>query len=189
MKRKAVFLDRDGTIIEERNYLSNPEEVRLIEGAPESILALSNAGYFVVMVSNQSGVARGLFGEREVRLVNDRVEEELKRFGAQLDAIYYCPHYEKGTVSRYAIACSCRKPQPGMGYQAAKDHGLELSESYMIGDKLSDVEFGRNCGMKNAILVRTGHGRQQALPWSDYGIEAADICAAASIILKQGDKV
>lgn len=187
MKRKAVFFDRDGTIIEDMDYLSDPNGVRLIKGAAYAIRILSEAGYFIVMVSNQSGVARGMFTIYEVQLVNERVEVELEKAGSRLDAVYFCPHYDKGSVPAYSFSCACRKPRPGMGLRAAQEHELLLSESYMIGDKYSDVEFARNCGMKNGILVRTGHGMEQTLLLSDYGMEAADIYAAAKMIIKQGD--
>lgn len=186
MKRKAVFLDRDGTIIEDCDYLSDPERVRLIGGAAEAIRELRKAGYFIVMVSNQSGVARGMFALRAVEEVNARVREELAAEGARLDASYYCPHYEKGSVPKYSIVCRCRKPLPGMAQSAASEHALELSESYMIGDKGSDVEFGRNCGMKNAFLVSTGHGAEQTIAALGYGTRVRDIGQAAEIILGGG---
>ena len=182
MKRKAIFLDRDGTIIEECNYLSDPEQVRLIPGSGEAIRALSEAGFFIVMVTNQSGVARGMFTEDDVKKVNQRVCTELKRYGAVIDAIYYCPHHVKGTVPQYAVSCNCRKPLAGMGLQAARDHDLDLAESYMIGDKQADVDFGRNCGMKGAYLVRTGHGAEQDEK-QEYAKIVADIGQAAIQIL------
>ncbi len=181
--RKAVFLDRDGTVIEERNYLSDPEQVQLIDGAAEAVRALSEAGYLIVLVSNQSGVARGYFTEEDVQAVNRRVCSEIEKRGAGLDAVYYCPHYEKGSVAEYAVACGCRKPKAGMGIRAAAEHDIDLSESYMIGDKPSDVEFGRNCGMRNAFLVSTGHGAGQETG-GGYGIMTKDIGEAAQYILE-----
>ena len=182
--RKAVFLDRDGTVIEERNYLSGPEQVRLIDGAAEAVRALSEAGYLIVLVSNQSGVARGYFTEEDVQAVNRRVCSEIEKRGAGLDAVYYCPHYEKGSVAEYAVACGCRKPKAGMGIRAAAEHDIDLSESYMIGDKPSDIEFGRNCGMRNAFLVSTGHGAGQETGGDGYGIMTKDIGEAAQYILE-----
>lgn len=184
MKKRAVFLDRDGTIIEERNYLSDPAGVALIPGAAEAIRKLSQRQYMIVVVSNQSGVARGMFTEKDVHLVNQRVEQLLLQEGAFLDAIYYCPHHPDGIIPPYNKICNCRKPAPGMGLLAAEQYNIDLSKSYMIGDKADDVLFGQNCGMRNAFLVSTGHGTKQHLPGT-YGIVAADICAAADMIVQK----
>lgn len=157
MKRRAVFLDRDGTLIEERNYLSDPDNVKLIDGAPEALKALAGAGFLLLMVTNQSGVARGYFTMEDVIKVNNQVEKLLERKGAYLDGAYVCPHYEKGVIPEYAIRCNCRKPRPGLALKAVKDWDLDLSMCYMIGDKLADVEFGLNIGAKSSYLVQTGH--------------------------------
>lgn len=183
MKRRAVFLDRDGTIIEEKNYLSNPAQVILINGAAQAIRRLSKAGFLIVMVSNQSGVARGKFTEETVNAVNQQVEHLLWRQGAKLDAVYFCPHHEEGSCSRYAVSCNCRKPKPGMGLRAARELSIDLAESFMVGDKHSDIEFGQNCGMKGAYLVLTGHGRQQQFAVED-GRVVRDIQEAAGRILE-----
>ena len=187
MGKKAVFLDRDGALIVDMDYLSDPDGVQLIDGAAEAVRRLSAAGYLIVMVSNQSGVARGMFTEREVRAVNRRVYSLLEQAGAHLDGDYYCPHYPKGTVPRYSIQCNCRKPAPGMGLRAAAELDIDLGRSCMIGDKSADVEFGKNCGMKNAVLVRTGHGMDQELD-GGYGMIAADIRQAAELILQAGEE-
>ena len=184
MGKRAVFLDRDGTIIEDRDYLSSPEGVVLIPGAAEAIRTLSQRGYYIVMVSNQSGVARGMFPESAVWRTNRRVQELLEREGARIDAVYYCPHYVHGSVARYAVECSCRKPLPGMGLRAAAEHDIDLGQSYMIGDKQADVEFARNCGMKTAFLVSTGHGAGVALE-GRYGRTAKDILHAAGMIAEE----
>lgn len=185
MKRKAVFVDRDGTVIAEGHYLSDPEQVVLINGAAEALRRLSKSGFQIVMVTNQSGVARGMFPEDAVHRVNQRVRQLLRLQGAELDAIYYCPHHPEGIVQEYAVSCTCRKPLPGMGQRAAAELGLDLGQCYMIGDKPEDVLFGRNCGMRQAFLVSTGHGRNARLP-ENFGAMAPDILAAAKIILKDG---
>lgn len=187
MSRRGVFLDRDGTIIRDRHYLADPGEVVLIPGAAEAIRRLAAGGYLVVMVSNQSGVARGMFPEAAVVQVNRRVQELLEREGAFLDGVYYCPHHPDGTVAEYRRCCGCRKPAPGMGLRAAREHGILLSESYMIGDKAEDVQFGKSCGMKDAFLVATGHGGEYTLS-GGYGTAAEDILRAAEMILERDRK-
>lgn len=184
MGKRAVFLDRDGTIIEDRDYLSSTEGVILIPGAAEAIRTLSQRGYYIVMVSNQSGVARGLFSEDAVWHTNRRVLELLEQKGARIDAVYYCPHYVHGSVAQYAVECNCRKPLPGMGLRAAAEHDIDLEQSYMIGDKQADVEFARNCGMRTAFLVSTGHGAGVALE-GQFGRHARDILHAADMILEE----
>lgn len=185
MERYGVFLDRDGTIIEDRDYLFKPDDVMLIPGAAEAIRRLSKRGYLIIMVSNQSGVARGIFPEGAVERVNQRLRELLEAEGAYIDAAYYCPHHPQGKVPQYRLRCDCRKPAPGMGLRAAKEWGILLSGSYMIGDKLEDIRFGENCGMKNAFLVSTGHGTEYEIS-GGYGATARDICQAADVILENG---
>ena len=180
-------MDRDGTIIEERHFLADPAEAVLIPGAWEAIRLLSEHGFFIVMVSNQSGVARGMFSEDAVRSVNDRVLKLLEDEGTHIDATYYCPHHPHGVLPQYARVCQCRKPAPGMGRRAAAEHGIDLSQSYMIGDKPSDVAFGENCGMKQSFLVSTGYGSGETLPTA-YGITASDILHAAGMILQMDTK-
>lgn len=188
MKKKAVFLDRDGTIIEERNYLSDPDGVVLIPSAAGAIRKLSENGYLIIMVSNQAGVAKGKFPEEAVHQVNQRVQQLLQQEGASIDAMYYCPHHPDGIVEPYHKVCNCRKPAPGMGLLAAKEHDIDLSMSYMIGDKALDVLFGRNCGMKNAFLVSTGYGKEEVLP-ADYGMFVADIGQAAEQIIQENKTI
>lgn len=156
---KAVFLDRDGTLIEECHFLSDPEKVKLLPGVSDGLRKFREAGFLLVMVSNQSGVARGLMSEGDVEIVNERVELLLDQEGVPLDAVYYCPHYPEGKIPKYAVECSCRKPQPGMALLAAKEQDLDLSRSYMIGDKSSDMEFGKNAAMRGMIMVETGYGK------------------------------
>ena len=179
-------MDRDGTIIEEKHYLSTPEEVVLIDGAAQAIRALSGRGFRIIMVSNQSGVARGLFSVDEVYKVNRRVQELLREKGAALDALYFCPHHPQGAVAPYPCHCDCRKPAPGMGLRAAAEYGIDLSRSYMVGDKPEDIAFGLNCGMKNAYLVSTGHGGEFRLA-GGYGTAVKDILQAAEMILERDD--
>ncbi len=155
--RAAVFLDRDGVIIAERQYLADPQGVELLPGAAEAIAALNRAGWVVVVVTNQSGVARGLFSLEAVGQQHARLCELLEGYGARLDGIYVCPHHPEGEVAAYRQVCGCRKPAPGLLQQAAAELELDLSASWMIGDKPSDLQAGAAAGCRTA-LVRTGHG-------------------------------
>ena len=158
--RKAVFLDRDGTLIQERGYLKDPDQVALEPGAAEAVVRLNRSGFAVVLVTNQSGVARGYYGEEDVVAVHRRLESLLEAEGARLDGVYYCPHYPEGVVKEYRQACSCRKPAGGMLLRAAEDLGITLGGSYVIGDKLTDTEAARREGL-TGILVRTGYGEDE----------------------------
>lgn len=154
--RRAVFLDRDGTINEEVNYLARAEDVRLIPGSARAIARLNAAGVPVVVVSNQSGLARGYFDEADLASVQVRLNRMLRAEGARVDAYYFCPHHPEGSVEHYALACDCRKPAPGLVLQAAAEMNLRLAGSFMVGDRLLDVACGRAAGL-TGVLVRTGH--------------------------------
>lgn len=155
--RPAVFLDRDGTLIEEVNYLAHPEQVRLLPGAAEAVRELNALGVPVLVVTNQAGVARGYFPESRVVEVHARLDELLRAGGARIDAYYVCPHHPDAALEQYRIACACRKPAPGLLQQAEREWTLDLSASCIIGDKVSDLEAGARAGCP-PILVRTGYG-------------------------------
>ena len=155
--RPAIFLDRDGVVIEDAHYLASPKQVRLVPGSADAIAALNRAGWPVVVVTNQAGVARGLFTERAVEAVHAHLSEQLASYGARVEAYYYCPHHPAGEVEAYRVACDCRKPKAGMLLQAAADLGLDLERSWMVGDRESDLEAGAAVGART-ILVRTGYG-------------------------------
>jgi len=158
VKPTAVFLDRDGTIIEDLGYIGDPDDVRLIPGAAEAIRRISQAGYLVVIVSNQSGVARGLFDEAALSRVHARVEALLRAEGAGLDGAYYCPYLDspETKVEAYRRDSELRKPNPGMLHQAARDLDIDLSRSWMIGDSPSDVEAGRRAGCETILINPNG---------------------------------
>ncbi len=158
--RKAVFLDRDGTLIQERGYLKDPAEVALEPAAAEAVARLRKNGFAVVLITNQSGVARGYYTEDDVASVHRKVEALLEAEGTGLDGIYYCPHYPEGEVEAYTKVCNCRKPGTGMLLQAAEDLDLRIEGSYVIGDKLTDSEAARREGM-TGILVKTGYGDEE----------------------------
>ncbi len=152
--RPAVFLDRDGTLIEDAHYLADPDGVVLIDGAVDALARLRAAGLALVVVTNQSGIARGLISLDEYQAVAARVNTLLERAGAPVDLTCFCPHHPEVTGP-----CSCRKPALGMHRAAARALGLDLARSYFVGDKWADVEAGRRAG-GHAILVRTGYGRR-----------------------------
>ncbi len=150
--RPAVFLDRDGTINVDTGYISGPEELRLIEGSAAGLKALNDNGVKVVVITNQSGVARGFYDHKDVDAVNGRLAALLKKTGARFDALYYCPHHPDDS-------CECRKPGTALIRRAAKEHGIDPSISYVVGDRASDLELAAKIGAKG-VLVKTG-------PWQE----------------------
>jgi len=182
--KRAVFLDRDGTINVEREYLFRPEDFHFVPGAPEAIRLFREAGFLVVVVTNQSGVGRGYYDEAAVQELHRHMDSELAVAGTAVDAYYYCPHHPTAGNGIYLMECTCRKPLPGMLHQAAADLQIDLSRSWMIGDKLADVEAGQRAGCMTA-LVLTGYGAQdqELLP---AGIAIYDdILSAARAITAQ----
>ena len=159
--RPAVFLDRDGTINVEKNYLYRIEDFEFIPGAPEAIKLLKDSGYLVVVVTNQSGVARSYYTLEDVHRLHYHIQSELAEHSTSVDAFYICPHHPAEGVGEYKTECTCRKPAPGMLLQAAADLGIDLTRSFMVGDKLADVEAGKRAGCRS-ILVMTGYGKDSA---------------------------
>jgi D-glycero-D-manno-heptose 1,7-bisphosphate phosphatase len=157
----AIFLDRDGTIIEDLGYLGDPKQIRVIPGAVDAIRALRDAGFRLVLVTNQAGVARGLITEADVRQVNGGLERLLQDAGIRLDGVYYCPHHPDHGPPEYRRDCDCRKPKPGMIHQAARDLQLDPSRSVIIGDHVSDMALAQSFPGMRAILLLTGHGQDQ----------------------------
>ncbi|RKX29378.1 MAG: hypothetical protein DRP47_01925 [Candidatus Zixiibacteriota bacterium] len=160
--RPALFVDRDGTLIVDKNYLKDADGVEFEKGATKALKAARSLGLKIVIVSNQSGVARGYFDIETVERVNRRLLEMLTQEGVEPDALYYCPHHPNGSNPLYTKECRCRKPAPGMLHQAAFDLGINLRRSWVIGDKIDDVNLGRVVGARS-VLVRTGHGQEQLL--------------------------
>ena len=158
MKRRAVFMDRDGTISEEVGYINHPSRFRLFPYAKQAIKLLNDNGWLAVVITNQAGVARGYFPEAMIEAVHQNLEEELRGEGARVDGIYYCAHHPSVGEPPYRQDCDCRKPKPGLINQAAKDLDIELEQSWMIGDRYSDIELAHNAGIR-AALVLSGYGR------------------------------
>jgi len=185
--RSAVFLDRDGTINEQMGYINHISRFVLLPGAAEGIRMLNEAGVPVVVVSNQSGVGRGYFPATLVEEVNGRMKELLARTGAHLDGIYCCPHHSEAKVAELAMKCDCRKPRPGLLEQAAADLDLNLADSYVVGDRFSDLKTAAAVGAKG-VMVLTGYGRgelEYIAPQQEIRPDfiAEDLAAAAEWIL------
>jgi D-glycero-D-manno-heptose 1,7-bisphosphate phosphatase len=172
--KRFILIDRDGTLNEEKEYLSDPNDVELIVGAGDALKKLQDAGFGVVVITNQSGIARGYFNVAQLDRIHARLENILGEFGVRLDGIYYCPHAPDDH-------CDCRKPLPGLIHQAVKAHAFLPHEAWMIGDKEVDVQVGRTVGAR-CILVRTGYGKNfQKDTKADFVVD--DVSKAADLIL------
>lgn len=173
----CLFLDRDGVIIEEVHYLSDLAQIRLIPGVPEAIARVNALGWPVVVTTNQAGVARGFFPESQVAVVHQHIDELLGNHGARIDAWYYCPHHPDEGIGTFKMDCACRKPNPGMLHQAARDLVLSLAHGWMIGDKLTDLEAGSRAGCRT-ILVRTGYGALEEKRLDAHRVNCAGVADA-----------
>ena len=150
--RPAVFLDRDGVLTEEKSYICSPEELAVFSYARECVKKIHEKGCYAIVITNQSGVARGLFSEESLREINERLTRK-----TEVDKIYYCPHHPEGKIKPYGKVCSCRKPATGLLKQACKDFSINLEASYMVGDRAGDILAGQRMGLKT-ILVESGYG-------------------------------
>ncbi len=151
--KKALFLDRDGTINQEKGFITDPREVEIIPGIEESLLHFQKRGFLIIVITNQSGVGRGLFSREDVERVNQRVGELLSRKGVSITAFYYCPHAPEEN-------CECRKPRPGLFLKASREWDIDLKSSLNVGDTLRDLEAGIEAGIEANYLVLTGKGRE-----------------------------
>lgn len=187
---KAVFLDRDHTIIEDPGYLSDPAGVKLLAGVAGAIRSLAAAGYKIVVVTNQSGVARGMLTEETLEKIHTELRGQLSADGADLDAIYYCPYHPAGTIQRYARESDLRKPNPGMLLKAAVDLELELSASWMVGDSPRDIQAGRRAGCSTIRLcggdASTCGEKTDEEARADF--TAANLAEAAEVILSHSNR-
>lgn len=181
--RRAVFLDRDGTLIEDVGYLSDVSQIQLFPWTIDALRRLNRAGLPVVVVTNQSGAARGFLTEQAIEDVHRRLSSLVEAGGARIDAYYYCPHHPDGTVGAYARVCDCRKPGPGLVDRAAHDLDLDPARSFVVGDKRLDVELARAVGARG-ILVRTGYGGEASrTPGLDADAVVDNVNDAAGWIL------
>jgi histidinol-phosphate phosphatase family protein len=181
--RRAVFLDKDGTLVEDVPYNVDPALVRLAPGAAEGLRALAAAGYLLVVVSNQSGVARGYFPEAALAGVEARLRGLLAECGVSLASFSWCPHHPGGSVAAYAVPCECRKPQPGQILRAARELGLDPRRSWMVGDILDDVEAGRRAGCRTVLIDNGNETEWLRSPVRTPDLTAAGLADAARLIL------
>jgi D-glycero-D-manno-heptose 1,7-bisphosphate phosphatase len=158
--KRAIFLDRDGTLNEEDGYITSPERFRLYSFAAEAVRLINQSGWKAIVLTNQSGVARGYFTEAKLIEIHERMEESLRLQGARIDAIYYCAHHPDYGPPPYRLDCDCRKPKPGLAEKAARDFNLDLNRCYAIGDRYRDIEAGHAAGARS-VLVMTGYGREE----------------------------
>jgi D-glycero-D-manno-heptose 1,7-bisphosphate phosphatase len=182
-RRPAIFLDKDGTLLDNVPYNVDPDRMHLASGAAEALLTFHRAGYTLIVVSNQSGVARGYFDEQALRSVDQRLRELLAGVGVPLAGFYYCPHHPLGSNPRYAVNCDCRKPAPGMILRAAADHGIALDHSWLIGDILDDIEAGRRAGCQTVLLANGNETEWRLSPLRCPKYLAEGLDAARRIII------
>ena len=183
MSNKAVFLDKDGTLIDDVPYNIDPDLITLSKNSLEGLKLLQDAGYLLVIVSNQAGIAYGYFEEAALTGVKNKLNALLIKYHIKLSGFYYCPHHPQGKIEVYTEKCNCRKPEPGMLFQAAKELNIDLSASWMIGDILNDVEAGNRAGCRT-ILIDNGNETEWIL--NEYRrpeIKCADINQAATYLL------
>lgn len=184
---RAVFIDRDGTISEEVGYINHPSRFRLYPYSASAIKLLNNNGWLAVVITNQAGVARGYFSEDLITKVHEKMEEELKEQNARLDAIFYCAHHPTVGEPPYRTDCDCRKPKPGLITRAAAELNIDFGQSWMIGDRYSDIELARNAGIRSAFVL-SGYGRgeweHQRASWANQpDLIAKDLFEAVKEIL------
>lgn len=193
MKRRAVFIDRDGTLSEEVGYINHPSRFRLFPYSADAIRHLNENGWLAVVTTNQAGVARGYFSEEIIANVHEGMIKDLESAGARLDGIYYCAHHPSVGEPPYRFDCDCRKPKPGLISRAAHDFGIDLKQSWMVGDRYSDVEVAQNAGVKSAFVL-SGYGRgeweYQRATWSRQpDLVAEDLLSAVEAIVKQSAEI
>lgn len=180
-KRKAVFLDRDGTIVVDTHFLSSPDQLKLLPNAAKGIRLFKENGYLVIVVTNQSGIARGFFDEGRLILIHEKLVSMLKDEGAMIDDIYYCPHLTEGIIEQYKLDCDCRKPKPKMFLDAAKQHNIDLTQSLMIGDSEVDMLAGKNAGCKCVLIEGANQNDKHVFSTAGVAYIVKDLLDAARL--------
>ncbi len=187
MKKRAVFLDRDGTINRDVGYPNSYDQIEIFPYSFEAVRKINESGLLAVIVTNQSGIGRGLIDEKNLKEIHEKMAATFAEHNARFDGIYYCPHYLSSSIPAYRKDCRCRKPFPGMALQAAADLDIDTEQSYMIGDKVEDIEFGLNIKAQ-PILLLTGFGRKSLIKLKDNNIKpvhvAPNLLGAVDWILK-----
>jgi D,D-heptose 1,7-bisphosphate phosphatase len=184
MSNKAIFLDRDDTLIEDPGFINHPDQVKLLDGVDKSLIELRAMGYKLIVVSNQSGVARGIVSEESLDEIHNRLKQLLAEKGAPLDRIYYCPYHPDGIIEKYRKESDCRKPKPGMLLAAAGEMDIDLTQSWMIGNSSRDVEAGLQAGCKTILINHPWHSEQHKLGEPNPNYRAVNIKEAVNIIKK-----
>lgn len=182
--KKAVFIDRDGVIIEDRNYAHKVQDLTFIPHSLTALRTLSSTDLAIIIVTNQSGIARGIFTEEEYHAFTDYLLVRLKDEGVRIDAVYYCPHHPREGVGEYRAICECRKPGIAMLEKAASEFNIDLKGSWLVGDKISDIKAGADAGTRT-VLVATGYGGKDTEYSAEPDFRAADLNDAIDIILKE----
>ncbi len=184
MSNKAIFLDRDDTLIEDPGFISHPDQVKLLDGVDKSLIELLAMGYKLIVVSNQSGVARGIVSEEALGEIHNRLKQLLAEKGAPLDRIYYCPYHPDGVIEKYRKESDCRKPKPGMLLAAAGEMSIDLTQSWMVGNSSRDVEAGLQAGCKTILINHPWHSEQHKLGEPNPDYRAVNVKEAVNIIKK-----
>jgi D-glycero-D-manno-heptose 1,7-bisphosphate phosphatase len=174
MKRRAIFLDRDGTLNKDVGYPNCFDAIEVYPYSYEAVRRINHSGLLAVVVTNQSGVGRGLIEEKALREIHLKMRDLFDKNNARLDAFYYCPHYINSIDPRYRLDCACRKPNPGMAIKASEDLNIELKGSYMVGDKMEDIEFGFRFDAIPVLLL-TGHGQKALRNLPEKGLQPAHV--------------
>jgi D-glycero-D-manno-heptose 1,7-bisphosphate phosphatase len=178
--KSAVFLDRDGVLNQDPpHYAHRLDQLELIPRSADAVRILKQNNFTLIVVSNQSGIARGYYTENDADVFNNALIMKLREAGGDIEGVYYCPHHPDAIIEKYKITCDCRKPRAGMILRAAQEHNIDLSTSYFIGDKISDMEAGKAAGC-HPILVLTGHGRDEVVNYDDTCLVADDLYDAVS---------
>jgi D-glycero-D-manno-heptose 1,7-bisphosphate phosphatase len=184
MANKAVFLDRDDTLIEDPGYINHPDQVKLLEGVPEALTGLRRMGYKLIVVSNQSAVARGIVTEQVLAQIHERMGQLLAQHGATLDKIYYCPDHPEGTIPTYRKESFWRKPEPGMLLAAAEELDIDLTESWLVGDSARDIDAGKSAGCTTILIQNAAHSRTLEPGATSPDYTAVNLKEVANIIKK-----
>jgi D,D-heptose 1,7-bisphosphate phosphatase len=164
--KKAIFIDRDGTLIEEVSYLRMMEDLRFTSRAAEALRTFQNLGFLNIVITNQSAVARGLLSPKALNKIHNKLKLMAKDEDAMIHDVFFCPHFPEGRVAPFNVECDCRKPKPGLLHRAADKHKIDLQQSILIGDKTSDMQLGKNAGVRT-VLVLTGSGQQTKDTWQE----------------------
>lgn len=181
MKNKAVFLDRDGTVNIDKDYLYKIEDFQFETGVTDTLKYVYDKGYKLIIISNQSGVARGYFAISDVEKLHDHIKKKAAEFGFEITGIYYCPHYTKGIIKEFSIDCGCRKPGIELIEKAVRDHNIDIKKSFMIGDKEADILAGKYAGLKT-VLIGTGYGKETLKTCREYDYYFENISGIKTII-------